>query len=55
MSGGFKVDLGALVRAAVGVNGTISDLQNHKVSDIGGADASYGADDLSATVSNLGS
>jgi len=53
MSGGFKVDLGALVQAAVGVNGTISDLQNNKVSDIGGADASYGDDDLAATVSNF--
>ena len=53
MSGGFKVDLGALVHAAVGVNGTISDLQNNKVSDIGGADASYGDDDLAATVSDF--
>jgi hypothetical protein len=53
MSGGFKVDLGALVQAAVGVNGTISDLQNNKVSNIGGADASYGDDDLAATVSDF--
>src|ERR1700683_3940668 len=53
MSGGFRVDLGALVQAAVGVSGTISDLQNNKVSDIGGADASYGDDDLAATVSDF--
>jgi hypothetical protein len=53
ISGGFKVDLGALVRAAVGVNGTIGDLQNNKVSDIGGANANYGGDDLAATVSDF--
>ena len=53
MSGGFKVDLGALVRASEGVNGTISDLQNNKVSDIGGPGADYGDDALAAVVSDF--
>jgi hypothetical protein len=53
VSGGFKVDLGALVQAAEGVNGTMTDLQNNKVSDIGGAEAEYGDDELAATVSNF--
>ncbi len=53
MSGGFKVDLGALVQAAEGVNGTITDLQNNKVSDIGGTEADYGDDELAATVSDF--
>src|SRR5271170_1836865 len=53
MSGGFKVDLGALVRASEGVNGTISDLQNNKVSDIGGPGADYGDDTLAAVVSDF--
>jgi hypothetical protein len=51
MSGGFEVDLGALVQAAEGVNGTMRDLQDNEVSDIGGPEADYGDDDLAATVS----
>src|ERR1035438_724526 len=53
MSDGFEVDLGALVQAAEGVNGAISDLQNNKVSDIGGAEADYGDDALGSTVSDF--
>jgi len=53
MSGGFEVDLHALVQAAEGVNGTISDLQNNKVSDIGGSAADYGDGDLAGTVSDF--
>jgi hypothetical protein len=53
MSDGFQVDLGALVKAAEGVNGVMSDLQNNKVSNIGGAAADYGDGDLAATVSDF--
>jgi hypothetical protein len=53
LSGGFKVDLGALVQAAGGVNGTITDVQNNKASDIGGSGADYGGDELAATVSGF--
>jgi hypothetical protein len=53
MSDGFEVDLGALVQASEGVNGAMSDLQNNKVSDIGGSAADYGDDDLAGTVSDF--
>jgi hypothetical protein len=53
MSDGFEVDLGALVQASEGVNGTMGDLQNNKVSDIGGSAADYGDDDLAGTVSDF--
>jgi hypothetical protein len=53
MSDGFEVDLGALVQASEGVNGAMSDLQNNKVSDIGGSEADYGDDDLAGTVSDF--
>ena len=53
MSDGFQVDLGALVQASEGVNGVISDLQNNKVSDIGGPNADYGDDDLAGIVSDF--
>jgi hypothetical protein len=50
---GFEVDLHALVEAAEGVNGTMADLQNNKVSDIGGSAADYGDGDLAGTVSDF--
>jgi uncharacterized protein YjbI with pentapeptide repeats len=53
MSAGFQVDLGALVQASEGVNGVMSDLQNNKVSDIGGSAADFGDGDLAATVSDF--
>jgi hypothetical protein len=53
MSGGFEVDLGALVQAAEGVNGTMRDLQDNEVSGIGGPEADYGDDDLAAIVSDF--
>lgn len=52
MSGGFEVDLRALVEAAEGVNGTMIDLQNDKVGDIGSA-VDYGDGDLAGTVSDF--
>jgi hypothetical protein len=53
MSGGFEVDLRALVEAAEGVNGTMADLQNNKVSNIGGSAVDYGDGDLASTVSDF--
>lgn len=53
MSGGFKVDLTALVKAAEGVNGTIADVSSDQVSGIGGAQGSYGNDALAGTVSDF--
>jgi len=53
MSDGFEVDLAALVQASEGVNGAMSDLQNNKVSDIGGSEAEYGDDALAGTVSDF--
>jgi len=53
MSGGFEVDLRALVEAAEGVNGTMIDLQNNKVSDVGGSAVDYGDGDLAGTVSDF--
>jgi hypothetical protein len=54
MSGGFKVDLGALVQAADGINETMSDLRSGKASgNIAGSEADYGDGDLAATVSDF--
>jgi hypothetical protein len=53
MSEGFEVDLTALVKAADGVNGTITALANKKVSDIGAAAADYGNDALAGTCSDF--
>jgi hypothetical protein len=53
MSGGFEVDLHALVEAAEGVNGTMADLQDNKVSDIGGSAVDFGDGDLAGTVSDF--
>jgi len=53
MSGGFEVDLRALVEAAEGVSGTMADLQNNKVSGIGGSTVDYGDGDLAGTVSDF--
>lgn len=53
MTDGFKVDLDALVKAAKGVNGTIHDLKNNKVSDIDGQKADYGDGDLAGTVADF--
>ena len=53
MSDGFEVDLTSLVRAAEGVNGVISDMQDNKVSDIGGPDADYGDGNLAGVISGF--
>lgn len=53
MSGGFKVNLTALVEAAEGVNGAIAAMANSKVSDIGASQASYGNENLAGTVSDF--
>jgi hypothetical protein len=53
MSGGFKVDLTALVKAAEGVNGTVADISSDKVSGIPGSQSSYGNDALGSTVADF--
>lgn len=53
MSGGFKVNITALVQAAEGVNGTIADVSTDKVSGICGDQASYGNDNLAGTCSDF--
>lgn len=53
MSNGFMVNFSDLVDAAEGVNGTIVDLRNDKVSSLGGQSADYGDDALASTVSSF--
>jgi thiamine biosynthesis lipoprotein ApbE len=53
MSDGFMVDIGALVKAAEGVNGAIVDLGDNKVSSIGGSAADYGNAALAGTVADF--
>src|SRR5215469_10611420 len=49
MSGGFMVDLTALLEAAEGINAVISDLSQEKVSDILGPEGCYGNTTLGGT------
>jgi hypothetical protein len=49
MSGGFMVDLTALLEAAEGINAIISDLSHEKVSDILGPEGCYGNTALGGT------
>lgn len=53
MSGGFNVDLSALLQAAEGTNAVIADVSRRKVSDISGPQAAYGNDDLGSTVADF--
>jgi len=53
LSGGFQVDLGALERASEGVNSVLLDLENEKISDIGGKSADYGQDGFAGVVSDF--
>jgi uncharacterized protein YjbI with pentapeptide repeats len=53
MSGGFLVDLTALVQAAEGVNGCIAAISDDKVSGLAGSQASYGNDALGSAVSDF--
>jgi hypothetical protein len=53
VSDGFEVDLTSLVRAAEGVNGVITDMTYHKVSDIDGSGADYGDSELASVMSDF--
>jgi hypothetical protein len=53
MSDGFEVDLTSLVRAAEGVNGVITDMQDNKVSDIDGSGADYGDGGLASVLADF--
>jgi hypothetical protein len=50
---GFRVDLGALEQASAGVNDTMTQLHNKKVSDIDCDKSAFGHDDLAGTVSDF--
>jgi hypothetical protein len=52
MAEGFRVDLEALQQAADGVNGTLDQLSEHKVSDIDRS--AFGHDHLGDTVADFG-
>lgn len=53
MADGFRVDVGALVKAADGVVSTIQALGVKKVSDIDANKSAFGHDHLGGTVSNF--
>ncbi|MFJ8672585.1 hypothetical protein [Streptomyces sp. NPDC093589] len=53
MSEGFRVDLGALEKAAEGVNATLNDLKEKKVSDLDGDQGDFGHEQLAETVSDF--
>lgn len=53
MSGGFTVDLTALVQAAEGVNGCIAAISGDKVSGLASSQGSYGNDALGSTISDF--
>ncbi|HEY3689574.1 MAG TPA: hypothetical protein VGL46_04645 [Pseudonocardiaceae bacterium] len=53
MAEGFTVDLGALERAAEGVNNTLDELAAKKVKDIDADRGAFGHDDLADTVADF--
>jgi hypothetical protein len=53
MPDGFKVDLGALQKAAEGVTDTLNALATKKVSDIDAKESAFGHDKLGGTVSDF--
>jgi hypothetical protein len=53
MSDGFRVDLGALEDAAIGINTTLNDLRATRVDDIDGRAADYGHDRLAETIADF--
>lgn len=53
MTDGFRVDLGALRRAASGIRDTMDELATRKVSDIDPASSSMGHDRLAATTEDF--
>ncbi|MDT8913754.1 hypothetical protein [Amycolatopsis sp. PS_44_ISF1] len=53
MAGGFAVDLGALEKAAEGVNNTLDELAAKKVKDINTNEGALGHNDLAGTVADF--
>jgi len=53
MPDGFEVDLTSLVRAAEGVNGVITDMQDNKVSGLSGQGADYGDAGLAGVIADF--
>ncbi|MEV4056202.1 hypothetical protein AB0J55_33775 [Amycolatopsis sp. NPDC049688] len=53
MAEGFSVDLGALEKAAEGVNNTLDELAAKKVKDIDADKGAFGHDDLADTVADF--
>ena len=53
MTGGFRVDLGALRQAADGVNGTLDEVRKRKVTDIPCDGLAMGNDRLASAVSDF--
>ncbi|HEX5203381.1 MAG TPA: hypothetical protein VFW27_25905 [Actinoplanes sp.] len=53
MSEGFRVDLGALEDAAIGINTTLNDLKARRVDDLDGRKADYGHDGLAETIADF--
>jgi hypothetical protein len=53
MSDGFRVDLGALENAAIGINTTLNDLKAGRIDDLDGRKADYGHDHLAETIADF--
>ena len=53
MSDGFRVDLGALEDAAIGINTTLNDLKAKRIDDLDGRKADYGHDKLAETIADF--
>ena len=53
MADGFRVDLGALEDAAIGINTTLNDLKAKRIDDLDGRKADYGHDKLAETIADF--
>ena len=53
MGDGFRVDIGALERAAAGVDGTLDEVSQQKVSDIPRDKAAFGHERLATALSDF--
>jgi hypothetical protein len=53
MADGFRVDLGALEDAAIGITTTLNDLKAKRIDDLDGRKADYGHDKLAETIADF--
>jgi hypothetical protein len=53
MSDGFRVDLGALEDAAIGINATLNDLKAARIDGLDGRAADYGHDRLADRIADF--